>query len=792
MKYNKAARQPVTRIDASPEQGLTARQAQARLDAGWSNDPGKLSSRTGWDILRDCCFTYFNLVFFTMALLMLAVGASVLNFTFMVVVFFNTAIGCFQQFRAKRAVDKLTLVAQQILPVIRDGKTASIPSRLLVLDDIVVFSPGDQLCADAVLRSGQLQVNEALVTGEEDPILKNPGDTLLSGSFVVSGRGKAQLTAVGRDAFAARLAMEAKRDPKTGKSEMMAALDKLIKIIGILLIPVGGLLFWGQMQTNDLQNSVEATVAALVGMIPEGLYLLTSVALALSALKLTKSRVLVQDMNCIEALARTDVLCLDKTGTITAPEMDAESLIPLSDIPIAALEAALGALFGEDADNETARALAARFPNRENWVCLHRTAFTSETKWCGAVFEGRGAFLVGAPEVILGSRYEMIRKQTERLLHAGYRVLLLAQYDGQPDKQIDTDLAQPLALLTLTNRLRPGAKETFAYFAAQGVTVKVISGDHPVTVSQVAARAGIPGADRYVDATTLDTQEKLTQAAIRYTVFGRVTPEQKKGLVKALQKAGHTVAMTGDGVNDVLAMKEAACSVAMAGGAQAASQIARLVLLDGDFSVMPQIVDEGRRVINNIRRAASLFLVKNIFSMGLALLTLVTGLRFPLESFHMSIVSSLTIGVPGFFLALEPNYRRVRGRFLADTLRGALPGGLTNILAVLTAQTLMAGLKLPEADGQTVTTAILCCVGLMVLYRVCHPFTRLRRFVWLAMTVCVTGAFFVLPPLIGYLRFTEATSYLVLAAMLTFAGALFFVMNRLFDWIDRWRKKTYA
>lgn len=313
-----------------------------------------------------------------------------------------------------------------------------------------------------------------------------------------------------------------------------------------------------------------------------------------------------------------------------------------------------------------------------------------------------------------------------------------------------------------------------------------------MAAAQVAARAGIPGADRYVDATTLDTTEKLTQAAIRYTVFGRVTPAQKKQLVQALQAAGHTVSMTGDGVNDVLAMKEAACSVAMAGGSQAAGQVARLVLLDGDFSVMPQIVDEGRRVINNIRRAASLFLVKNIFSMGLALLTLITGLRFPLESFHMSIVSCLTIGVPGFFLALEPNYARVRGRFLKDAIRFALPGGITNILAVLTSQALMAGLRLPETDGQTVTTAILCCVGLMVLYRVCSPFTRLRRFVWIAMTVCVVGAFFVLPPVIGYLRFTQSTSYLVLAAMLALAAGLFLVINRLFEWIDKLAKKTYT
>ena len=785
----KYKRRPVSPVQWDLQQGLTQQQASERLEAGWGNTQNTRTGRSGWKILRDCCFTYFNLVFVLMAALMLAVGSSVLNLTFMVVVIVNTAIGCVQQLRAKWAVDKLTLVAQQNYRVIRDGKRILLPSQQLVLDDVVEFSAGDQICADGILCDGTLQLNEALVTGEEELIPKQEGDPLLSGSFVVAGRGLVRLTAVGEDAYAARLARAAKKDPGVAKSEIMTALDKLIKTIGIALIPVGLLLYFNQIQNNDLQNAVEATVAALVGMIPEGLYLLTSVALALSALKLTKNKVLVQDMNCIEALARVDVLCLDKTGTITAPQMDALPLKPLAETHLP-LEAVLGALFREE-ENETARAIAARYPDGNTPVCNQRIPFTSERKWSAAAFDGWGVFLVGAPEVLLGGRYGTVQPQVEALITQGYRVLLVAGYDGTLAENIDKALIRPLALLPLANRLRPGAAETFSYFTAQGVTVKVISGDHPMTVSQVAKRAGIPDAERYIDATTLDTPEKLTQAAIRYTVFGRVTPEQKRQLVGALQNAGHTVAMTGDGVNDVLAMKEAACSVAMAGGAGAASQVAKLTLLEADFSVMPHIVDEGRRVINNIRRAAALFLVKNIFSMGLALLTLVTGLRFPLESFHMSIVSSLTIGVPGFFLALEPNYARVRGSFLKEAFRFALPGGITNILAVLTAQALMAGLGLPEIDGQTITTAILCCVGLMVLYKVCIPFTRLRRFVWWAMTVCVVGAFFLLPPLIGYLKFTESTSYLVLAAMLLLTAALFFVTNRLFALLDRWTKKKY-
>lgn len=786
----KHKRSPVERLNPCPQAGLQTAQAEARLAAGWGNDPGRQTGRTGWDIFKSSCFTYFNLVFTVMAVLMLAVGSSVLNLTFMVVVFFNTAIGCIQQLRAKRAVDQLTLVAQQVLTVIRDATAQKCPSRLLVLDDIVEFAPGDQLCADGILRSGYLQVNEALVTGEEDAIAKGPGDPLLSGSFVLSGHGRVQLTAVGRDAYAARLAAEAKKDPQVAKSEMMSALDKLIKGIGLVLIPVGLALFFSQRQTNDLQNSVEATVAALVGMIPEGLYLLTSVALALSALKLTRQRVLVQDMNCIEALARTDVLCLDKTGTITEAEMEAQAPVLLQDTPLELAEAVLSQLFAQE-DNETARAIAALFPQKETWACTERKPFSPERKWCAAVFD-RGVFLAGAPDVILGSRYAELQPQLEAPLQAGFRVLLLARYAGPPEDTLQPELVQPLALLPLCNRLRPGAKETFAYFAAQGVTVKVISGDHPLTASQAAIRAGIRDAHRFVDATTLDTPEKLSHAAISCTVFGRVTPEQKKQLVQALEEAGHTVAMTGDGVNDVLAMKQAACSVAIAGGAGAASQVARLVLLDGDFSVMPRIVDEGRRVINNIRRAASLFLVKNIFSMGLALLTLITGLRFPIESFHMSIVSCLTIGVPGFFLALEPNYARVRGRFLASAFRDALPGGLTGILAVLTAQYVMAALQLPETDIQSITTAILLWVGLLVLLRVCHPFTRLRRFIWYAMTVCAIGAFFVLPPVIGYLRMDSSTSYTVLLSMLALAWALFFLLCRIFHWLDKGKKHIYA
>lgn len=775
----RSARQPVAILKTDPQLGLTDAQAAQRLTNGWANQPTKKGQRTVWQIFKKNLFTYFNLVFVIMAALMLLVGSSPLNLTFMVVVAVNTCIGCFQEIRAKRAVDRLTLVAAQTYKVIRDGVPVDLPAHRMVRDDIVILSPGDPVCADGVLAVGQLLVNEALLTGEADPVVKNPGDQLLSGSFVVAGTGRFRLTQVGNDAFAAKLAAEAKKDPSTAKSEMMRSLDKLIRFIGFALIPVGLLLFFSQLRLPDhtLQTSVEVTVAALVGMIPEGLYLLTSIALAVSSLKLTRRRVLVQDMNCIETLARVDVLCVDKTGTITEPAMEVAHTVPLSQDPPEYLEAVLTAIYGKtQPENNTGRALFEMFRGESDWALTDYQPFTSQTKYSRHTFEGKGTFLSGAPEFVMGDGYEAIRAQVEDWTGKGYRVLLLARLEDAP---------VPLALIILTNRIRPEAPVTFAYFARQGVTVKVISGDNPAAAAEVARRAGVEQAHLFVDATTLESWEDILDAADRYTVFGRVTPEQKRLLVRALKELGHTVAMTGDGVNDVLAMKEADCGIAMASGAQAASQVARLVLLDSDFSAMPGIVNEGRRVINNIRRAASLFLVKNIFSMGLTLVTLFTGMQFPLESFHMSIVSSLTIGIPGFFLALEPNYERVSGHFLSSAVRKALPGGLTNILVVLVAQAFMVTFDLPVNDVQTICTGILCTVGLSVLLWVCLPFSRTRGFVWGAMALCVTGAFFVLPPLTGFLTITESASYLVLLAVLLIVPTVFILVNRLFALGDK-------
>ena len=787
-------RQPIEVINPDPQEGLRLEEAKHRLNSGWGNKVNDRALRTEGQILLENCLTFFNLIFIIMAALLILAGSSVIKLTFLVVVVINTVIGCVQEIRAKRAVDKLTLVAVQTVRVIREGAVCNLRSELLVRDDIVEFSAGDQICADGILRTGQLQVNESLITGEADAIVKDPGDELKSGSFVVAGRGRVQLTQVGDDAFAAQLAAEAKKDPKAAKSEMMRSLDKLIRVIGIALIPIGCILFYQEffVLKLGLQVSAEATAAALVGMIPEGLYLLTSVALAASSMKLTKKRVLVQDMNCIETLARVDVLCVDKTGTITEPVMEVENILPLTEDLPEQLEAIMTAMYGiREPENDTGKALYEMFRGESTWQCTKYIPFTSQTKWSAGVFEDQGSFLTGAPEFIMGSRYAELQETVEGWSETGCRVLLVARYDGEPAADsLREEKLTPLALILLTNRIRPAAPDTFAYFKEQGVCIKVISGDNPQTVASVARRAGIDGTDSWVDATKLETREEILAAAETYTVFGRVTPDKKRALIKALQEKGHTVAMTGDGVNDVLAMKEADCAIAMASGAQAASQVARLVLLDSDFSAMPDIVGEGRRVINNIQRAATLFLVKNIFSLGLSLLSLLTSWPYPLEPQHLSVISGLTIGVPSFFLAMEPNYERVSGRFLAGVLRRAFPGGLTNIFVVLAAQAFMAAFSLPLEQISTVCTAILAVVGMLVLFQVCKPFDRFRKLIWFAMAAALVGCFTLLGGIFE-LRIQSSAVLLIMATLLVMTPTVFFAIQRIFDWGDKIYAKVF-
>ena len=781
-------------LHTDPVQGLTSAQAEQRIAEGLGAGQAGNTGKSEKEIILRHTLTFFNLVFIVLAVLLIVGKSTVMNMGFLGVVVVNTIIGIFQEIRAKRAVDKLSLVARRPVKIVRDGRVQDIAPEDIVRDDIAEFGQGDQICADGILRSGSLYVDESLLTGEEDSVEKQPGDQIHSGSVVLAGRGRVELTAVGENCGAAALAREAKHNPQAKKSEMTRSLDRLILFLGLALVPVGIILFRQEYMVLKLplRESTEGTVAALVGMIPEGLYLLTSVALAVSAQKLSKSRVLVQDMNSIEALARVDVLCVDKTGTITEPDMEVENLLPLGDALLPEqLEDILTAMYGSgEPDNATAKAMQELFAGESDLKCTNRVPFSSEYKWSGCEFEESGSYVVGAPEFLLGDREDIwnIGDWAEK----GYRVLLVARYDGPlaPGK-LDAEKVEPMALALLIGKLRPNAKETFAYFAQQGVTVKVISGDNPATVSMIAQQAGIPDSDRYVDAATLETPEQLREAALKYTVFGRVTPQQKKGLIEALQKKKHTVAMTGDGVNDLLAMKQADCAVAMAIGAEAASQLASLVLLDSDFSAMPGVVNEGRRVINNIQRAAALFLVKNIFSLFLSVISLFTVMPYPLEPIHLSVISAMTIGIPSFILTFEPKYDRVKGRFLPGVLRRAFPGGLTNVFVVLLCQVFALVFSLPQDEVSTICAAILSFVGLLVLYQICKPFNWFRQLLWWAMAAGIVLCFTLLGDILDLRTWTDEVR-LVMFTLLVMTPTVFLAIQRIFDWCEQTRLRFAA
>lgn len=784
--YPRVYRQ-IPMLQADPAEGLSPQETKLRQSNGLSNIMPPSNTKSEGQIIKENVLTFFNLIFLVLALCLCLVG-SFKNLMFLLVAAANTVVGSFQEIRAKRAVDKLTLVAAGTAKAIRSGQRISVRTDQLVRDDIVEFAAGDQICADAVVRDGQLQVNESLLTGEADAILKNPGDTLKSGSFVISGRARVQLTHVGSESYAAKLAAEARRNVRSTKSEMMLSLTKLITVVGIALIPLGIILFLRHFlsvfQGLPLRDSVESTVSALIGMIPEGLYLLTSVAIAASCLKLSRKRVLVQDMNCIETLAHVDVLCVDKTGTITEPTMEVTDVYPLNSERFSYddIEKILAAFYhGEEPDNETARAMGQQFAGETTWRAVKRMAFSSSTKWSGADFGENGRYVVGAPEFIMGDRYDSIRSEAEPWSERGCRVLLLAAYDTAfDDGPLQSAHVAPIALVFLSNLLRPDAQETFRYFASQGVSVRVISGDNPITVAQIAARVGIENADRYVDATTLSTEQDFEEAVKYYTVFGRVTPEQKRYLVRAFQKQGHTVAMTGDGVNDVLALKDANCGIAMASGSQAASQVAQIVLLNSQFSAMPAIVAEGRRVINNIQRAASLFLVKNIFSFALTLLLLFIDMPYPLLPIQLSLISTFTIGIPSFFLALEPNYARVEGKFMRNVIRRAMPGGLTNLTIVLLAGFFTSTFGLSNEQLNTICVWVMSAVGLVTLYHVSVPFTRLRLAVLAGMTAAMLFSLLVIPAFFD-LPALNASSALILVTLLLACPTVMRFFRVIFD-----------
>lgn len=731
--------------------GLNPEQIRIREENGWTNDEVAPPGLTTKEIVHNNIFTYFNLIFLILAILLCLVG-SFRNLTFLPVIICNTLIGIIQEIRSKKVLDRLTMLNAPHAEVIRGGVSLNLEADQLVVDDIVVFRAGNQICADAVVEAGEVQVNESLLTGESDEITKKRGDRLMSGSFVVSGSCHARLDKVGADSYISQLTLEAKAMQQGEQSEMIRSLDKLVKMVGIALIPIGIILFVQSYFYNhdSFRQSIISMVAAVIGMIPEGLYLLASVALAVSAMRLASKKVLLHDMKSIETLARVNVLCVDKTGTITEDSMCVSEVVKAKaydEEKMPDLNRMIGDFVkGMDADNSTMHAMQEHFTEHSDKVPEKVIPFSSTVKYSGVIFKDQ-AYVLGAPEFVLREDYTKYQGRIEQYTSRGFRVLVFGSYDGELDGKPLTGTVTPLGYVLLLNKVREEAPATFKYFADQGVAIKVISGDNPITVSETAKQAGIEGAENYVDAGTLKTEEDIALAVSKYTVFGRVIPEQKRQFVQALKKQGMTVAMTGDGVNDVLALKDADCSVAMASGSDAAVQASQVVLLESDFSRMPEVVLEGRRVVNNIQRSASLFLVKNIFSFLLAIFSAVFMITYPLEPSQVSLISMYTIGIPAFFLALQPNRDIIKGHFLTNVFLKALPAGLTDVLAVGALVVFGQTFGVASKDISTAATMLLAIVGFMILYRICQPMNALRMIVWIGCVIGLLGCSIFLPQL---------------------------------------------
>lgn len=723
--------------------GLTDEEVRQRVEEGLTNRADISTDKTTKEIVISNVFTYFNLIFLVITILLIMVG-SFRNLTFLPIIIGNTVIGIVQEIRAKKTLEKMSLLNAPHADVIRNGSVKQISTEKLVKDDVILLTAGKQICADAVVISGNIQVNESLLTGEADEVEKTEGGTLMSGSFVVSGECYARLEKVGNESYISKLSLEAKSMGGKEQSEMIRSINLIVKWVGIVIIPIGLILFWQSHFVNgeSITKSVTSTVAAIIGMIPEGLYLLTTVALALSTMKLARKKVLLHDMKSIETLARVDVLCVDKTGTITEPDMKLKEIflcknsgadgtqtaLTLDELKSLILDYA-NASVDNNATMLALKAYAAEALTN-NTSALHRTAvsqqaFSSSLKY-GSVTFSDGTYLLGAPEFIMHEDFARIEEEIIPYADKGDRVLLFARYNGENVENGINGSVTPLGFVALANPIRANAVKTFEYFKSQGVAIKVISGDNPRTVSRIAIQAGIESAESFVDAATLDTEDKIADAVNKYTVFGRVTPKQKKQLVKALQAKEHTVAMTGDGVNDILAMKDADCSVAMASGSEAAAQAAQVVLLDSDFAHMPDVVYEGRRVVNNIQRSASLFLVKNIFSLLLSLFSVILMVTYPLEPAQVSLISMFTIGVPGFLLALEQNKDRIKGHFITNVMLKALPGGLTDVIAVGALVVCGEVFCISDASIGTIATLVLSVVGFMILFKISEPLNGMK------------------------------------------------------------------
>ncbi|STX20737.1 cation-translocating P-type ATPase [Levilactobacillus brevis] len=744
------------------ETGLTPEEVQQRVAAGQQNDPLPPLTRSIKQIFRDNLVTLFNLINVLLGALVLVTG-SYKNLLFLGVVVVNTAIGIFQEIRSKRQVDKLALLSESKSRIRRAGEVAAHPQEDIVQDDILEIGRGDQLPVDALIRqTAGLEVDESQITGESTPIIKTTGETLTSGSVILAGRAAVQATTVGHGSFVKQLAHSAKQQRRTA-SQLLTIINRIIKALTFAIIPLGVALFVSSMMRGqDLNRAILGTVASMVGMIPEGLVLLTSVALAAGAFTLGRRHVLVRELPAIEALARVDVLCLDKTGTITSGQLQLDRVEPWAETNLETTQTILAQLVAATGDdNETAQAIqqALGTPTVTATTVL---PFSSGRKWSGAIWD-KQAYVMGAPEFIFDQVPADLQARIHTLAGQGYRVLVLAAV-----KTLTTPrptVPRALGLILITDELRPRAKDTFSFFANQDVALKVISGDNPVTVASIAQRAEIAGAERLVDMSQVGEAPDYGQLVRDYTVFGRVTPQQKEQLIKAYQAAGHTVAMTGDGVNDLLALRQADCSIAMASGSEATKSLADFVLVDSNFDAMINVLNEGRRVINNVERVASLFLIKTMYSVVLTLIFIFMSRSYPFEPIQLTPISSLMVGIPTFFLALQPNYARIADRFMKQVMEIAAPAAVCVVGYILVVMALETQFQLRFATTSTLSVLMTGLISLNALLMVARPLNRFKIGLVVAMAALFAIIFLFFGPifsLVNLLNWRLALIYLPL------------------------------
>lgn len=726
-------------MSIDPARGLSQEEVRARKEAGLCNTAQEKISKTTGQILKENICTLFNLFNVLIAIALACVGAWT-NMVFILIIALNTLIGIIQELRAKKLVEELSLLSTPSATVVRDGKIQKIPVEELVRDDVVVLDAGSQICADAVLLDGEIEANESLLTGESDPVNKARGDHVLSGSFVISGKCRVQVEHVGEENYATKLAHEVKK-LKQANSELLHSMKRVTRFTGFLIVPLGVLLFLEAffLRQGDLYTSVVTTAAGLLGMLPKGLVLLISISLAVGVARLAKQKILVQDLYSLEMLAHVDTLCLDKTGTITEGKMRVVATRPLGNGPVPVEEWMGSFLHYSDDNNATFQAMAAYFPQNTRFAPAKKVPFSSQRKWSAMTFPEIGSLVVGAPERLCP---HALPEDLEKAVAAGTRVLLVAYTPGAISQQEPLPPLSPLLAISLEDPIRENAAETLAYFQKEGVHLKVISGDNPAAVSAIAQKAGLPHAERYIDMSSVRTPEALAEAANEYTVFGRVSPDQKKDLVKAMQAKGHSVAMTGDGVNDILALREADCSIAIAEGSDAARQVSQLVLLNSDFSKLPHVLAEGRRVVNNITRVAGIFFVKTIYSVLLSILCVVLNLPFPFMPIQITLIDLVIEGYSSFFLSFEPNGQKVRGSFLRSVLRRASPNAIATAVLVLLVLLNGAAMGVTADQTQVVAYLLVGVLGIEALFKACWPFNKLRAFLFCTTFVGFFAAVF--------------------------------------------------